>query len=241
MCDPLTAIAAAGSLLSAGGSLIEGQQAAQQKQELMDAQKQANDEWVAYQNRIHQEQTNAENAARQKATTAQQDTLAKLSPEAQTQTQTTEQQRLNSLYTQNNGSNADPNDPSSLLLSGEHTGDQTFMGSLTQSVNQATAQARKRIAALATAGSYGGSFGGLATQTPITFAQGGNDINLQNDIRQGDLKTYGVEQQVQPVNYGLGPGTDTTASIAKALGGVAGSLAGFAGPRAATAVGIKPF
>ena len=37
----------------------------------------------------------------------------------------------------------------------------------------------RAIDALATANSYGGSFGGLATTTPIAFAQGGNDINLR--------------------------------------------------------------
>ena len=75
------------------------------------------------------------------------------------------------------------------------------MNSLTSQVNQATAQARSRIQALATANSYGGSFGGLGTTVPIQFAQGGNDINELNAIRQGNLKTYGVQQQVQPINY----------------------------------------
>jgi hypothetical protein len=104
-------------------------------------------------------------------------------------------------------------------------------------INQATAQARQRIAALATASSYGGSFGGLGTTVPIALAQGGNAINLQNAIRQGDLKTYGVQQQVQPVNYTFGPGTPATAGIGKALGSIAGTLAGSAGPKVAGSMG----
>jgi hypothetical protein len=116
-------------------------------------------------------------------------------------------------------------------LSGEGTGNQSTTNSIMSQINQATAQARQRIAALATASSYGGSFGGLGTTVPIALAQGGNAINLQNAIRQGDLKTYGVQQQVQPVNYAVGPGTSMTAGIGKALGSIAGTLAGSAGPK----------
>jgi hypothetical protein len=72
---------------------------------------------------------------------------------------------------------------------------------------------------------------------PIALAQGGNAINLQNAIRQGDLKTYGVQQQVQPVNYAVGPGTSMTAGIGKALGSIAGTLAGSAGPKVMGSMG----
>jgi hypothetical protein len=231
LCDPLAAIAAAGSLASAGGSLYEGIQAQKQLQATQDAQTAANNNWVAYQTRIHQQQVEAENAARQAATGAQQATLQKVSPEVQAAQQGTEQQRLNALYTKPSGTATDLSNPQSILLSGEQGGNQQSMDSITQQVNQATAQARSRIAALATANSYGGSFGGLGTTTPITFAQGGNDINLANSIRQGNLKTYGVEQQVQPINYTVGPGTQATMGVSKGLGSLAGTLAGFAGPR----------
>lgn len=235
MCDPLTAVAAAGAVASAGASMYEGSQAAAGLQATQDAQNQANAAWVAYQTRIHNEQAQAEDEARNKATAAQQDTLNKISPTAQVQQQGTEQQRLNTLYTQAGpGTGENPSDPSSMLLSGESSGNQNFMDNLTTQVNQATAAARKRIAGLATASSYGGSFGGLGTTVPITLAQGGNEINLQNAIRQGNLKTYGVEQQVQPIQYTVGPGTTAEEGLAKSLGGLAGNLAGFAGPRIAS-------
>jgi hypothetical protein len=223
----------AGAALSAGAGIYEGGQAAAGLEATNRAQQDANNQWVAYQQKIHNDQAQAEDAARQKATNAQQDTLSKVSPEAQAQSQTTEQGRLNSLYTQpgaTTASGAGP--PSASLLSGESTGNQTFMGSLTNAVNQATAAARKRIGALATASSYGGSFGGLATTVPIAFAQGGNDINLQNAIRQGNLKTYGVQQQVQPLQYEIGPGTIAQQTLSKTLGQVSGQLAGVGGPRA---------
>jgi hypothetical protein len=237
MCDPLTAVALVGSAVSAGAGLYEGQQQASQLADVQNKQNQANAQWVAYQNQIHQQQVQAEDEARQKATGVQQATLQKVSPEAQEASQTAEQQRLNTLYGKPAGTATDASNPSNLLLSGENSGNQTFMDSLTSQVNQATAQARSRIAALATANSYGGSFGGLGTTTPITFAQGGNDINLQNAIRQGNLKTYGVQQQVQPINYTIGPGTEALGGIAKSLTGLAGSLAGFAGPRAVSGAG----
>jgi hypothetical protein len=232
MCDPLTAVAAVGSLASAGAGIYEGMQASSEIAATRDAQNSANAQWVAYQTKIHNEQAAAEDAARQKATGAQQSTLDKVSPQAQTAAQTSEQQRLNSLYGKGGAGGAQTGGATpGNLLSGEQSGDQNFMGDLTKQVTQATAQARQRIAALATAGSYGGSFGGLGTTVPIAFAQGGNDINLQNAIRQGNLKTYGVEQQVQPIQYTVGPGTTAKEGLAKGLMSVAGSLAGAVGPK----------
>lgn len=234
MCDPLVA-AAIGSVASAGVGMYEGQQQASQLADVQNKQNQANADWVAYQTRIHQQQVQAEDEARQKATGVQQATLQKVSPQAQEAQQGAEAERLNTAYNKTGqpGTATDASNPQNLLLSGENSGNQTFMNSLTSQVNQATSQARSRIAALATANSYGGSFGGLGTTTPITFAQGGNDINLQNAIRQGNLKTYGVQQQVQPINYAIGPGTEAEGSIAKGAMSLAGSLAGFAGPRVA--------
>jgi hypothetical protein len=241
MCDPLTAVAIAGSALSAGAGIYEGQQQAAGLADVQNKQNQANADWVAYQTRIHQQQVQAEDEARQKATGVQQATLQKVSPEAQEASQTAEQQRLNTLYNKPAGTATDASNPSNLLLSGENSGNQTFMDSLTSQVNQATAQARSRIAALATANSYGGSFGGLGTTVPIAFAQGGNDINLQNAIRQGNLKTYGVQQQVQPLQYAIGPGTEAQGSVAKGAMSIAGSLAGFAGPRVASSGALSGF
>ena len=232
MCDPISLVSLAGAAISAGAGMYESSQAASAMAATNRAQNDANNAWIAYQKQIHDQQALAEQQAREKATSAQQSTLNKISPEAQANTQTTEQQRLNSLYNKAGGSAPGGSGGASVLLSGENTGNQSTINSITSQVNQATSQARQRIAALATAGSYGGSFGGLGTTVPIELARGGNAINLQNAIRQGDLKTYGVEQQVQPVQYTLGPGTGQQAQLGKALGSLAGSLAGIGGPRA---------
>jgi|SRR5215469_1798462 len=223
MCDPLI-----GGLVSGAASLIAGSSAQKGYQETQDAQNLANIQWVNYQNQIHHEQMVKEEQDRQMAENARQDTLQKVSPQTQQQVQQTEQQRLNALYNNPGGQNPTPNldvnKPSSLALSGEQTGNTQFGNSLTSAVNNATAVARGRIAALATAGSYGGSFGGLGSYLPEQFAQGGNIINLADAMRRGNISTYGVEQQVQPQNFVVGPGTTQMASIAQSLGGAAGSL-----------------
>lgn len=223
MCDPLV-----GGLIAGAASLVAGGMQASELADVQSKQQQANNDWVAYQTRIHQQQVMADEAARQKADEARQQTLQQVSPQNQVQQQQTEQQRLNALYTDpsGKGQGATSTDPNAFLLTGEQSGPQGVKDNLTMQVNQATAQARNRIAALATANSYGGSFGGLGTTVPIEFQQGSNAINLQNDIRQGNLKTYGVQQQVQPIQYAIGPGTDMLGGIAKGLAGIGGALVG---------------
>jgi hypothetical protein len=227
MCDPLI-----GGLIAGAASLGAGAMQASQLADVQSKQQEANNQWVAYQTRIHQQQVTAEDTARQTAENARQQTLSQVTPQAQQQQQQTEQQRLNALYTDPSGKSAgasgtSPSDPNAMLLTGEQSGTQASKDNLMSQVNQATTQARSRIAALATASSYGGSFGGLGTMVPINFMQGSNAINLQNDIRQGNLKTYGVQQQVQPIQYAIGPGTDMMGGIAKSLAGMAGSLGGY--------------
>ena len=92
--------------------------------------------------RIHDQEALADQTAREKATAAQQSTLNKIGPQAQEQTQSTEQQRLNALY--NNAGSAAPGGAggASPLLSGEGTGNQSTTNSIMSQINQATAQAR---------------------------------------------------------------------------------------------------
>lgn len=222
MCDPLV-----GGLIAGAASLGSGLMQMQQTSALQSAQQNANDQWVAYQTQIHRQQALAQDQARNQANAAREQTLQNFTPENQQQLQQTEAQRLNTLYTNPSGAAGTPSTDTSVaandLLSGESSGNKQFMTSLTNQVNQATSQARGRIAALATAGSYGGSFGGLGTVDPIAFQQGGNAINLQNAIRQSNLQTYGVQQQVQPIQYTTGPNFGMAGSVAKALSGVAGA------------------
>jgi hypothetical protein len=222
MCDPLI-----GGLISGAAAIAGGMKSAGDQQAVIDAQNQANAQWVAYQTQIHQEQVAEENKRRQMAETARQDTLTKTSPEAYKQIQQTEQQRLNQFYLQPGPQTHDPNVTASMALSGQTSDPNTISGSdLAKQVSNATSQARQRIAALATANSFGGSTYGAGTEMPIRYAQGGNIINLEGNIRNANLQTYRTEQQVEPIHYTIGPGTQATADMSKALGGLAGSLVG---------------
>jgi hypothetical protein len=221
MCDPVTATLISTGVSAAtaiGGTLMQ----LQRNSDVQAEQTAANQQWVNYQNQIHTQQAQEQDQARNAANAARVQTLNNVSPQNLETEQGNEQSRLNTAYTSSVPNTADPNAVASLALSGQNTGDKPFMTSLTNQVNQATSQARGRIAALATANSYGGSQFGLGTQVPITFQQGANAINLQNARRQSDISTYGVQQQVQPLNYVLGPNYNLPGQIGGIGAGVAG-------------------
>ena len=231
MCDPVSAITLVGAVASAGMAYQQGQAASQGLQAVNDANNNANNQWLLFQENARKTQQAADEAARQKEDASRVATLAKVGPAAQTADQSAEQARLTSLYGATPSGGVTPGGGGgSPLLSGQ-SGNKD-VGSITEKINQATAQASARIKALAGANAYGGSYGGLATVIPQAFAQGGNDINLYNDMRQGNLKTFGVQQAVQPAHYTIGPGTEAEATDSKALGTLAGTLAGIGGPRA---------
>ena len=132
MCDPLVGglIAGAASIASAG---IQSSMNA----DLASKQQAANDQWVAYQMKIHQQQAAAEDQARNAANQAREATLEKVSPQNQQQEQVSEQQRLNSLYNDpttsaEKAAGTDPNAPpppsqatrvsSTSMVSGASTG-----------------------------------------------------------------------------------------------------------------------
>ena len=83
--------------------------------------------------------------------------------------------------------------------------DTTTKTDLAKQVNDATAAARSRISALATAQSYGGSQFGFGTSVPLALQSGGQQIGLASAERGNIAQTYGVEQQIQPLHYIMGP------------------------------------
>lgn len=237
MCDPLSIGMAA---LSAVGSIGGAMAQASATEDVMNKQNQANSAWAAYQMNAMRQAATANDAARANANAAREQTLSKLSPDAQQQTQATEAQRLNTTYQNTSetgtgrgapGQNTATSSP--YALSGEQTGvstaspgGQNSMQSLSDQVNTATTQARNRVAALATANSYGGSFGGLGRVDPIALQQGANQINLQNEIEKGNTQLLGIQQQVQPLHYTFGPNAGMAGGIANMLAGVAGKAIG---------------
>jgi len=112
---------------------------------------------------------------------------------------------------------------------------------LAKKISDATASAKQRIGALATAQSYGGSQGGLGTVNPINQAKAGAGIDLANEKRRGSMGAYGVEQAVSPIDIEysnpiadiassfMGVGAQRLGSMfADSLGAVGGGLGGTA-------------
>jgi hypothetical protein len=214
MCDPISAIALAGSAISAGVSYM-GQQ------ETLSAQQQANDEWVAGQRQAAQEAAAKDEANRQKASAAEQATLAKVSPEAQQATQQKAQTDLNTQMLQGSPAAQDSN---IALLGGDAGADAGVQQDMAQRVTAAARAAQGRIAALAGISSYGGGYGDMGSIANQNIATGNEAIKLASDMRQGDTSTLAVSQRIQPVQYAQG--SNLAGSLAGSLAGIAGNAFG---------------
>jgi hypothetical protein len=58
---------------------------------------------------------------------------------------------------------------------------------------------------------------------------GGQQIGLASAERGNIAQTYGVEQQIQPLHYIMGPNSGLAGSVASSLASVAGKGLGYAG------------
>ena len=201
MCDP-TVLAIGSTVAGLAGSAAEymGQQQA------ADEQQKAYDEWAAQQASNRRAAAAKDEANRQQADVARAKGLQDVSPEAQKTAQQAEQDRLTA-YLQGNKDSAASNETtvptavSDARLSGQSSGDSTFQSDLTSKLDQANANSKQRIAALAAVGSYGGSFGGLDNTVANAFQTAGQGIDLANDFRRGDMAVYGTQQAVNPITY----------------------------------------
>lgn len=221
MCDPISLVAAAGSIAAAGIGYA-GSEAT------LNAQQQANDNWVAYQQQQSANARTQDEAAREKADAARQQTLSQVTPQAQ---QATQQQASQTLLNQMAPYGVGPNsDPNTAMLSGDTgaggVGNPQATKDMAQTVTQATRDAQGRIQALANLQGYGGAFGSAASTVNQALNTGNQAIGLQSDIRQGIARSLGVSQQVQPVQYVQGQ--NLAGSLAGALSSIAGGKAGTA-------------
>lgn len=223
MCDPLTigVVSAVGTAASAGLSYVTQQNAIKRQ----DA---ANDQWSQYQRKQKGLEEQRQEQMRQQAEAARQNTLGQVAPDAQQNQQATEEARLTTDLGGDAPATAEAAQAAvnNELLSGQAQGGQEFQTDIARRINTATQDARKRIKALATIQSYGGSFGGLGTENALNFGEGNNALKLINNQRQGSLNAYGSAQAVEPVKY---------ATVSNPWGGIAGSLAGIAGNNLGTA------
>jgi hypothetical protein len=228
MCDPLV-----GGLIAGAASLGSAAYSANEASQVQSEQQNANDQWVAEQQAFRKNFLDQDAALRNQANTARENTLQQISPATVKANQQTEQQRLDTQFTGGGGQPASysPVTASGAAISGG-AADTTTKSDLAKQVNDATAAARSRISALATAQSYGGSQFGFGTSVPLALQAGGQQIGLASAERGNIAQTYGVEQQIQPLHYIMGPNSGVAGSVASSLASVAGKGLGYAGAQA---------
>ena len=210
ICDPLSAIALAGSAVAAGVNYM-GQQ------DTLAAQQKANDDWAATQRAAAAKAAAADEAQRQKATASLNTAETALSPQNQTTAQQGAATDLNSQMLA--GSPAADNSNISLL--GGEPADTSVSSDMASRVTNAAREAQGRIKALAGITSYGGGYEGMGSSAAQSLADSAEGINLANDLRGGTTKTLGVTQAIQPVHYEQG--SNLAGTIASQLGNIAGS------------------
>ena len=225
MCDPLV-----GGLIAGAASLASGVASYSEAEAAQTAQTNANNQWVAEQQAFRKQFLDQDAQLRNQANTAREQTLQQISPAQVKANQQTEQQRLDTQFTGGGGQPAgySPVTASGAAISGG-AADTTTKNDLAKQVNDATAAARSRISALATAQSYGGSQFGFGTQVPLALQSGAQQIGLASAERGNIAQTYGVEQQIQPLHYIMGPNAGLAGSVANSLASVAGKGLGYAG------------
>lgn len=223
MCDPLV-----GGLIAGAASLASGAYSYSEAEQAQSAQQNANNQWVAEQQAYRKNFLDQDTALRNQANTAREQTLNQISPTNVKQNIQTEQQRLDTQFTGGGNPNYSPVTASGAAISGG-AADTTTKSDLAKQVNDATAAARSRISALATAQSYGGSQFGFGTSVPLALQSGSQQIGLASAERGNLAQTYGVEQQIQPLHYIMGPQAGLAGTVANTLASVAGKGLGYAG------------
>ncbi len=202
MCDP-TVLTIASTVVGLAGSAADyiGQSDAASKQE------EAYNQWAAQQSKNRAEANAKDQADRQMADAARNQGLQDVSASNQKTEQQQEQDRLTAYLQGSQDSPASnetgkaPTAVSDAILSGQQGGDSTFQDDLAAKLSSTAADTKRRIAALATVGSYGGSQGGLDVSNANAFQRAGEGIDLGNEFRKGDLSVYNIEQAVDPLQY----------------------------------------
>jgi hypothetical protein len=204
-----------------------GQMNAQKKQEA------AYNEWAQQQEKARQMENVRQEGMRKTAEEAREIGLEKVSADSQKNLQAEEAARL-AAEMEGQGqtqASADPAATTSVAdkaLSGSAGGGEVFQSDLAQKLSNAAKSAKQRIGALATANSFGDSWGGLGTVNPLNLQESGRKIDEQNAYRKGSLGAYSAEQAIDPqqISYS-NPIADIAASfLGPALGQIGGGAAG---------------
>jgi hypothetical protein len=224
MCDPISIIGLGLSIGMAAANYSAQEEMANQQQS-------ANDSWVAYQRRQSQEFQKRDEELRRNADAARTAATSELTVEKQNKAQENEQARLTTALTPEDIANAakgDPNAIAGMMLSGQQHMADDVKGGIHSRIQQAAAEARDRLAALAAVQSYGGSQYGLTNRANTILNASGQDIRLAGNERAGQLAAYNVAKAVEPIKIAQHGG--------QALGALAGTGAQIAGGGLGTAL-----
>jgi hypothetical protein len=240
VCDPVS-LSIASTVIGAAGGVFNavGASRAQKKQ------KQEYESWVAQQQNFRQAENVRQEEQRKQAEAAQQETAVKIGAENQKAAQTAEEARLKKQLVTDAGIDAQKQAvPTSVadasIANPQASADLSNKSDLARKMNEATADVRQRINALARVSSYGGSFGGLQNRVAEKLGKSASEIDRANEFRRGSLAAYGLEKSIDPVQvtYTPSPIADIFSSAlsfgAQGLGNAAGQSAFGSFPNAPT-------
>jgi hypothetical protein len=214
MCDP-TVLAVASTVAGIAG---QGYNMYSQNQ-AQNEQTKAYNSWQQQEQRNKQLEAQRQDELRQKSSAAVDQATTDLGAQNTQAAQADEQARLNA-YLKGQGPAStstplatDPKAPTSvadMALSGEYKGGPSMIGDqfeteLAKQLHNANASVSQRIGAMATLGSYGGSFGGIDNRNAGILAKSGSAIDVANNLRKASLGAFGTEQAVNPLQIGYTP------------------------------------
>jgi hypothetical protein len=217
MCDP-TVISIASLAAGVAGSGI----GAIQQDRAQQQQKRAYQAWQMQQQKNKADETVRQNALRQQATDATAKATDDLGATSTEAAQAAEQARLAS-YLKGQGpastatpqAGATPATPTSVadtsLTGATKPGavitntDDRYHTDLAQKLHDATTNANQQLGALATIGSYGGSFGGTDNRANEILARSGRAVDVANSFRRGSLGAFQTAQAENPAQISYTP------------------------------------
>jgi hypothetical protein len=204
-----------GLALTAGGAAMQYSAASSANK----ARERSTQQWLSYQKQKRSIQQMKDEQNRAKAQAAQEGAVNQLgqSPDAVNQ----ETQRLSEDLNSGNMMEAAPEATTNDQLLAAQGADQGFKTYAAKQLHNAATDARKKTQALASMQAYTGSQHGFQNRTNNILMDANQQIDLRNNYRKGDLSTYQLAQNIQPLQVG-----EASGGIGNAMADIGGKLMG---------------
>jgi hypothetical protein len=188
------------------------------QQQAVKKQQRAEEEWMSYQQNARRQEMARQDQFHAEQEPMRAEAAEKFRLENQKDVQEGAQETLTKELTEDIPTDITTANAGDLLLSGQKYGGQEMQEDAASRLNQASKDARSRIAALAAAESFGDS--GLGMSNKLNLTNTNQKLNLVNNMRQGSMNAYGAAQAVNPVKYSpvTNPYGDVASSLAKTAG-----------------------